>query len=186
MWYVIDAVDRVADLCEDWDATAERDGAPELTRTSVLGRPIWSFIDGQPTRFHYAQVFENARQTGVASEFRLRADSPGREALLSLTVTPQPDQSLRIDVETLHEIIVPNRPLWDMQVPRNGESALVCSWCKSVETHGNWSPVEQAEHYWPELTSTRPPEVRHHVCPTCDAAMAQVRQAMMTYADKVV
>ena len=53
MWYVVDAVDRVAELSPDWLAAAQRGGAPGLLPDAVIGRPIWSFIEGETVCFHY-------------------------------------------------------------------------------------------------------------------------------------
>jgi hypothetical protein len=176
MWYVIDAVDRVADLSSDWETAAARGGAPQMARSLVIGRPIWAFIEGEATRFHYAEVFEAARHSGLPFDLQLRCDGLGRQTLLNLRVSPLGDQRLRIDIETLREDAVQKHKLWDLSLARNGSVVLACSWCSCIEHEGDWLPLAEAEAQREDLRSQCPPQVAFDVCPDCALANSYSRE----------
>lgn len=171
MWYVIDVVDRVAEVSADWLASAHRGGAPGLVPSAVIGRPIWSFIEGETVCFHYAQLFESVRQTGRPAQLRFRDDGPGRQSLLQLTVSPWSKQALKVEVQTLRERAVPISPLWNWKLARSADVVLACSFCKFLQIDGAWMPVGEAEVVRPDLRSPCPPEVAHHVCPACEGIL---------------
>lgn len=171
MWYVVDVVDRVAELSPDWLAAAQRGGAPGLLPDAVIGRPIWSFIEGETVCFHYAQLFESVRQSGRTAQLRLRDDGPGRQSLLQMTVTPWPRQALRVAFHPVRERAVPISPLWNWRLARSAEVVLACSFCKFVQIDGAWMPIAEAELRRPDLRSSCPPEAMHHVCPACEGIL---------------
>lgn len=176
MWYEIDAVDRLSALCPEWEREAARNGAPGLVPATVIGRPIWAFIEGEATSFHYARVFETVRQTGAPAEFRLRADSPARQSLLELRIAPLAKHALKVTTTVLRERAVVRAPLWDHQVPRSADLVLACSWCKAVKVHGAWLPVAEAAQQRNDLRAACPPEIVHHVCPGCENSLVRGRR----------
>lgn len=182
MWYEVDAVDRMSELSPDWRLAAEQGGAPGLLPEAVIGRPIWSFIEGETVCFHYARVFETVRQTGASAQLRLRDDGPGRQRLLQMTIARGPRQSLRIEIETLRERAVPISPLWGWRQARSPEVVPACSWCKCVLVDGQWMPILKAEARRPDLRSSCPPEVAHHACPACTHAIQREGQLALAEA----
>jgi len=176
MWYEIDAVDRICDLSPDWVECANAGGAPGLVPSTVIGRPIWSFFEGQATVFHYAHIFETVRQTGRASTVRFRADGPGRESLLDLRVTPRPKQGLHIAIDTVRERAVRLSPLWNRRLARSSELVMCCSWCKRLKVDADWLKLSDAEQQRLDLRSSCPPEIVHHICDGCNLALSHDRR----------
>ena len=177
MWYRIDAVDRIAEVSSDWAITAQRSGAPELRPATVIGRPIWSFIDGHATNFHYAQLFETVRQTKAPMQTRIRADSPSRQSLMRIEILPDENQSLKIVTQTIRDRAIGYVGVWDRNRPRSANLVVACSWCKAIEMGAQWLPFLDACQKRRDLLSTCPPQVVHHICPGCERAMIQERDA---------
>lgn len=175
MWYRVDAVDRICEVSPDWFATAKRGNAAGLLPETVIGRPIWSFIDGEKVCFLYANVFETVRQTGTVATLRLRDDGHGRQALLEMQIAPARKQGLRITLNTIRERAVRISPLWNWSLQRSSELVIACSWCKHLQINQKWLPLDAAEALQPHLASPCPPQVVHHVCPGCEAAMLRER-----------
>ena len=181
MWYRIDAVDRVCAVSNDWEEAARQNGAPGLLAATVLGRPIWSFIDGEAVCFHYARIFETVRQTQRASQLRMRADGPFRQSLLEIDVAPDAGQCLTVTVETLRERATAHTPLWDRSLPRGSTVSVACSWCKAIRVDHTWLRQVDAAAVVPEFRSLVPPEVLHDVCPSCDQRVSQMMHAALAH-----
>ena len=177
MWYQIDAVDRIAAVCTEWDPSVVRNDAPRLRGATVIGRPIWSFLDGTAARFHYANLFETVRQTGVSTQLRLRADGPRRQTLCELDIIAKPNQSLLITVKTLRDRAVSYVPLWDKTLPRSAALVVACSWCKAIKIGDDWTSALNAGCDRDDIRSNCPPAVVHQICPSCDHTLIRERRA---------
>lgn len=173
MWYEIDAVDRLAKLCPSWEDVATRFGTQSLKVNEVLGRSIWTFLEGDTVICQYARIFETVRQSRQRVEMRIRSDGPGRQSLMRVAVLPLQSQTLRVEVETIRDRAVPIRPLWDPRRPRSAARVRACSWCKSIEVAGEWHALPKAEALRTDLNSTCPPVVVHDICPHCIRSLGQ-------------
>lgn len=177
MWYIIDAVDRVAAVSDDWDVQAARNGGTGARRADVVGRPIWSFLEGEALPYFYAHMFETVRQNGWDIELRLRADGPGRETLLNLAISLDGAYDLRVEIDTIRERAVRIHPVWNRTLPRSADLILCCSCCKKLQVGPRWLPVKEAETHRPDLCGPCPPEVMHHICPRCTDYMTSACKA---------
>src|SRR5436190_2709907 len=86
----VDAAGVLVGIEGPWDQFAARNGAPELTRESVLFRPLLSFVDGAEMRQLTSMLLTRVR-SGAEVSLGFRCDAPAerRHLLLQAHVSDQ-------------------------------------------------------------------------------------------------
>lgn len=153
----------------NWDRFARENGAPELAEGTVLGHPVWEYIEGDGTRAVYEAVIRRVRATGEEVVLPFRCDSPDVRRFMELRMR-RTNSELEVVSELHREEPRPHVALLDAASPRAGEPIRICSFCKRVEARGSeWLEVEDAAAAL-ELSADGPyPPLDHTVCPDCEA-----------------
>jgi hypothetical protein len=163
--YTVDVLNRIIAIDGSWDDFASANGAPELTRDSVLGRSLLDYIDGAETAELVALLFERARRTPVSS-IPFRCDSPTRRRFLRLALRADKKGQVRCESTLEREEERAFQPLLDAGVAREGGLVVMCSWCRKVRLpDGRWVEVEEAAA--PLRLFGSSPQISHGVCEPC-------------------
>lgn len=170
--YSVDARDTLDSVNEDWLRFARDNGAPELTRERVLGRPLWDFIEGPETRELYAGLFEAVRRRGETFEIPFRCDSPDRFRFMQLALAPGREGGIVCRGLLVREQPRPFYSILDRAFPRAPDTLRLCSLCKRVLVHGSrWTELADAVRELGLFARDAAPDLEHGVCDRCrDAA----------------
>lgn len=143
--YAVDRDDVVTRVDDAWLEFARRNEAPELDRESVVGRSLWSFVEGESTRRAWQLVFERVREQGLTASVPFRCDSPDRFRFMEMRLAPGPDGVVELEAVVLREQPRPRHlRLLERDEPRMGYAFPICSFCKRVFAFGAWLEAEVA------------------------------------------
>ncbi len=164
--YSIDADDAVSSVGPSWLDFAAENAAPELTRESVLGRPLWDFIAGAQTRHLYETLFERVRAGGRLS-VPFRCDSPDVFRFMRLHLAALPGGGIDFLSVLLRSQGRPRTSLLDSIIPRADYSFDMCSLCKRIFAFGEWLEPEHAIARLGLFDVPSPPGIEYEVCDRC-------------------
>jgi hypothetical protein len=171
IWIINDA-DKIVHVNDDWMAFARENGAPQLTASLVLDRPIWSFIQGQETRYLYKQIFRRVRAGKSPVKFPFRCDSPDCRRFMEMQLSLLPGNAIQFMAHMLREEW---RDLVDLlDSPRDIplEFLKICSWCKKIYIPGrNWGEIEAAIAALDLFGHHQMPRMTHTICDSCRGAL---------------
>lgn len=160
--YDIDDADRLSAVDGDWSAFARDNGAPYLA-DSVLGRPLWDFIEGDSVCAVYRQLLERVRR-GSTVTFPFRCDGPGLTRSLLMTMSPGAQGS--VSFTSLELLTEPKYPTALLPPPQ----LTVCSWCQSIWAGEAWGDADFAQ--WElALQGRQATLVSHGICDRCALAL---------------
>ena len=170
-----------------WNSFASENGAPELSADAVVGRNLFSFIEGAQVRDQIRQILERiSHHPNWAWVLPFRCDAPERQRNICQTIQPvfqdhictgfifhseyqasrqRPPISL-YDFKRLKKLAMENRDLLNV---------IMCSWCQRVQSsqiaEGSWI---SAENYYAEGGRS---DVRlsHGICEECREAVLEPR-----------
>lgn len=175
--YRIDADDRIVEVGGAWLAFATSNDAPSLSSLEVLGKPIWSFVEGPEVREIYALLFSAARDRNQTINVPFRCDSADMRRYMDMTITPSGNGTLNI-VSTLRRSEPRNAVrLFEAANHDLDHMLLICSWCKRVQIEtGAWMEVEGAVRCMGLLDHGPLPTLSHGICSHCrKVALARTR-----------
>jgi hypothetical protein len=109
-----------------------------------------------------------------ADPFPFRCDSPTARRHLEMRLTRRPDDTVQFESVVLASELRVQQPLWDRHVPRGEDLVPVCSWCKRVETAGEWFEVEDAIGRLRLFERHDMPRLSHGICRDCFVVMEHV------------
>ena len=166
--YRIDADDIVTAVDASWISYAEQNGAPELTESNVLGKPIWSFLANSEVGHLYDLMFAAVRSGGKELVVPFRCDSPTSRRYMELAVTPLDNGCLEVVSTLKKEEIRPHVDLLSSTERDPDRLLTICSWCKKVHLEqGVWVEVEIAVRELALFESSLLPGLTHGLCPEC-------------------
>lgn len=163
--YALDAHDRITAVNAAWGAfAAENDGpAPQ----AVVGTSLWQHLADRTTCHLYGLLFGQVRASGRAVHVPYRCDAPGLVREMDLEIAPLGDRGLILHNRLVREVSREVAPLVSARVARSDQIVRMCGWCKRVEAHGAWLPVEEALAVEPLLCCDPVPRVSHGMCEAC-------------------
>lgn len=167
-WYELDREDRITAVGPAWDAFALENDTPSATRENVIGRDIYSCVDGSPTRSLLRVIFDRIRKTARPIELPFRCDAPGARRFMAFTGEPTPDGGLLIRTRLLAE--AEREPLRFLRGPRDRsrEPIRQCSWCNRIAAGpGRWLEAETAAEHLGLFLDATVPVISHGICAGC-------------------
>lgn len=164
----IDGEDRICYVNEEWLAFALENDTPEITRASVMKKPIWDFIEDAETRAIFNELISRVRQTMSAVSVPFRCDSPDRVRQMSMELVPLLDEEVQFNCRMVREEAREPVGMLDPGAARSDELVKICSWCKRIETDaGRWVEIDRAIDEMGLFGETRPPRTTGGICPDC-------------------
>ena len=171
--YTIDSDDKMTSVSTLWLAFARENGAPELTRDFVIGKELWTFVDGEMTKLLYQELVRNVRERDTEIVIPFRCDSPSVRRDMRLEVKQIGQGSIRFDGVLMSAEPRSYLPILDRRVPRISDYVTICSCCKLalVETVG-WLNLEEAVVHLKCLEGDSEPRLQYSLCPECTFKLA--------------
>jgi two-component system, sensor histidine kinase and response regulator len=173
----LDSADTITAVDDSWLEFARANDAPELTRQSVLGRPLHAFVSGVEMAELTGLLTGAARQRGTAVTVPFRCDSPGERRFMTMTLQVEAGGGVHIEYRLDRAEFRAEVPLLDVHAPRSEAFLVVCSWCRRVRQGDAWRDVERAIEEGDLFgRAERMPKVSHGICEDCASVVrASVR-----------
>ncbi|RIK98928.1 MAG: hypothetical protein DCC71_20720 [Proteobacteria bacterium] len=169
----IDRHDVITAVGGAWDEFARVNDAPWLSAHSAVGRSLFGFIDGEPTRRAYQRIFASARASGRTLRIPFRCDSPVVRRWMELAIVPFDDATVQFRTALLRSEKRDAVRLLDALESRSSLDASMCSFCLNVRTIAGWVDAEEASRRLQLDVAPRQPQIRHVICPDCSALLAE-------------
>ncbi len=156
-----------------WEEFASANGAPELSRDRVVGRPLDEFVQAGRSMDVYATLIRRVLDQGVPLRFAYRCDSPDRRRFMEMSMEPVDGGLVRFRSCTVREEERPAVLLLQREAPRSGGDLLTtCGWCgRFRDAGGGWVEPETLAATSDLMSRYRFPRLSHGICPACSARM---------------
>jgi hypothetical protein len=147
-----------------WDAFAAANGAPELTRDSVLGTNFFDVIPA-PLKPYYHGVFREARQSDTIVHVDYECSSPDKYRVYQMQLFPLTDTGGFLLVHSLRVCLAHRRKSRDPSESRylTPEGMVkMCCHCRRTRRAGSetWDWV-------PSYLNQKSAPITHGMCPIC-------------------
>jgi hypothetical protein len=176
--YTIDALDRIVFANSAWvefmrgEPRTRKAAADELTIRSVIGRPVWDFIEGVQVRQLWEVLYERVRAVGAPVFVPMRCDTPSLRRLIDLELHPLGERSIQHVCECVWSEARPAVALLDPAYPRNDARLLSCAWCSRIRVRvGAWEEIEDAQLALRIEATETLPALQQGVCTTCKQSL---------------
>ena len=172
--YSLTPGDRIASVENRWLAFAQENGASELTRENVIGKPLSEFISGTDTQKLYAAILRRVRRDDIIAVLPFRCDSPTMRREMIMRIGNQ-----SADLVTVTCTLVKVEPtgymrLLDRTARRNLQQLTLCSIClKALVEPVGWLEVEDAAISLHLLEQKTAPSLHYTICPSCTNRASQ-------------
>jgi hypothetical protein len=166
--YAVDGDDIIVSVGDDWLKFARDNGAPELSRNSVIGHSLWEYVSGNSTRELYEVIFRRARDERRTLVLPFRCDSPDRFRFMQLAIESGEGPELRLTGRLLREQPRPYLKLLDRLVTRSSDPLGICSVCLRVQIlDTTWVEAQEAVERLRLFDSVELPLLDFRVCGDC-------------------
>ena len=168
--YSIDRDDAIISVSDSWLGFARENDAYDLTRESVLGRPIWDFVAGTETQKLYAALFARLRAGEGPFLLPFRCDSPDRFRFMRLALAASSGGAIELTGILIREQERPFFSILDRAFPRTETRLPMCSLCKKIQAFGlRWLELEDAVRELDLLSAAALPRIDYVVCDGCSS-----------------
>ena len=139
--YTIDALDRIVFANAAWiefmrgEPGTYRAGGDEFTIRSVIGRPIWDFVQGTQVRQLWEVLYGRIRAVGAPVFVPMRCDTPSLRRLIDIELHPLSECSIQHVCERVWSEARQAVALLDPAYPRNDRILVSCTWCSRIQVH---------------------------------------------------
>ena len=171
--YAVDASDRIVRVGRGWSAFARSNTAPELAGEAVIGRSLWAFVSGHPTRSVYQRIFDQVRLYRVSVEVPFRCDSPEHARWMQLAVLPREHGALELRSTLVRERCRVFAPILGSAPTVSGPPILMCSFCKECRVGRRWVALDDALAQPDLFEEEETPRVLQRVCDRCESIVRE-------------
>jgi hypothetical protein len=166
--YAIDEHDHLVKVDQGYYRFAEENGWEEAG--SSLGRSLWDYVAGEEMKKLQRMLVRRVRDEVGDVELPFRCDGPEVRRKMDIRIVARPGGravlfSARLRSEEERE---ERQPLLDPEVPRGGETLVMCGWCDRFEVDGEWVEVEEAARRLELFDRPELPALSHGICPACN------------------
>lgn len=166
--YAIDANDRILSANSHWFDFAKENGISHLSPETLHGRSLWEFISGAETRQLYYTLLKNVRDRGTEKTVPYRCDGPDRRRSMELTMSHISGGGVLFRSRVIHEEEREPVTLLQLNVLRNDQLLIMCSWCNKVRVREvAWLEVEDAVKELALFDALHLPRLSHGICDVC-------------------
>ena len=167
-WYELDREDRITAVSPAWDEFAFENDTPSATAEHVIGRDIYSCVDGSPTRSLLQLIFDRIRSSGRAVELPFRCDAPEVRRFMTFTGEPTRDGGLLVRTRLLAEAERASLRFVGGESTGGRGPIRQCSWCNRFAVRpGHWVEAETAAEQLGLFLDGTVPVISHGLCPGC-------------------
>ncbi len=175
--YRVDESDAIIWVDQWWLAFANENGATDLIEANVLGRSIYDFIGGEPTKTLYRELHQYVRSSGKSVTVPFRCDSPSLQRFMQVSIHRQGADELLYQSMLLRVESQPFVRLLDSEQARSAAFLTMCSCCKrSMLEPSGWVDLENISLRLRLFDQQAVPALRYTVCPDCEKQVGDQRQ----------
>lgn len=176
--YQIDAEDNIIFLGGSWDAFAKANGGIGLRYNAPRGKSLWTFINGQSTRFIYYTLINQVRATNKPIHFPFRSDGQNTRRYMEMEIAPGENGSIWFRTTHIKET-APDPSESKSNVDGQNEGPYrMCSWCNLILIGENWLTIEDALWFQGLMDGPEVPPLSHGICSDCSLIMQKAVQIM--------
>jgi hypothetical protein len=166
--YAIDETDRLIRVDEGYYRFAKENGWDGAGAS--LGRSLWDYVAGEEPRKLQRMLLRRVRDEVHEVELPFRCDGPRVRRSMDIRIAARPGG--RVVLFSAHlrseEEREEPQPLLDPEVPRAGDTLVMCGWCDRFEVDGEWVEVEEAARRLELFDRPELPALSHGICPDCN------------------
>lgn len=174
--YQLNRRDQIIEVDDGWLRCAKEAGDSDLLPARILRRSLWEFIADPRTRLLQGALLRKVRSTRKPIRLPFRCDSPEMKRWMEMELTSSAGGE--VDVTTSVVRTEPRARIACLAPHESRSPAEIlncCGWCNAVRVgDGPWQEVEEllcARPGWP--ASDDSVELRHQLCPRCDATLVK-------------
>jgi len=161
----LDAQDQIVSVGRDWDRFAKENGAPELSGSAVIGRPLLEFVSGKVTRTFVQTLLQLARDRKQPIELDYRCDSPLKRRYSRMRVVCDAAGGVVFSHETLRTEARSRSVRVAAASQRGRHTSIRCSMCNQVKPDNAW--LEPEHHLQTGAPDTPQLWVIYGICDAC-------------------
>ena len=167
--YIIDKLDRIISVSDNWLLFAQENQAGEICHPDVIiNRSIWEFIEGTETKQFYEIILRTIRTKNIAVQLPFRCDAPDKRRYLELSITPVQQGNIEFASNIILEELRDTVEVLESGIPRSEELIKMCSMCKKIELSENtWVEAEAAVVSLRLFEKNKLPQISHGLCIEC-------------------
>ncbi len=166
--YWLDGEDRIIGVGSTWDFFAGENEGREVISSLVVGRSLWEFISGDPTRMWLSSILTLARIREKTVSRPYRCDSPTIKRYMNLEISREADRTLHL-VHSLVRVEEMSSPRRITPFLASGKKMMQrCSVCNRFNTAKGWTEAEDLD-----ASVGSPIAVIYSVCGDCMRCMSR-------------
>lgn len=165
--HTVDRDGNIAAVNDDWVKFALENGAPELVREAVAGRPIWEFMAGMETRHISRLLLDKVSRSGKGLTIPYRCDSPDLRRFMEMEIVPVDGGMVEFRSRLLKVEQRETVRLLDPNAGRGKEFLTICSWCRRARISSEWVELDEAVKRLGLFASSSLPQLTHGMCQDC-------------------
>ena len=166
--YWLDGEDKIIGVGSTWDFFAGENEGREVVSELVVGRSLWEFISGDPTRMWLSSILTLARIRNENVNRPYRCDSPTVKRFMNLEIKKDADGVLHL-VHSLVRVEAMSVPCRVNPTPSPGKKMIQrCSVCNRFNTAKGWTEAEDLD-----TPIAHPIAVIYAVCGDCMRFMSR-------------
>jgi hypothetical protein len=162
--YLVDSLDRIGWVSENWDRFASANESPELCGSTVIGTELWSHVSDLTLRHLLQRIFAKARASRGPLFLTCRCDAPNLRRDLEVRVESSDGASVCVTSTVTSEV---PRPV-TLASTSSDVFVRLCSWCNAIDVAGNWVELETAVEKLGLLLGPHYPQITHALCRKCE------------------
>lgn len=171
--YYVDSDCRIQSVDENWKNFARQNDSSGLI-DNVIGKSLLQFISNEEVRMIHRMLLDKVLSAQKPVAVSLRCDSAELRREMELRMMPESDSLVKFACYTLLEVPHPEPLAILGSGSKSDKFALMCSWCKKVETDGQWVELEEAVRNFDWLGANLPPSITHGICANCSADISEL------------
>ena len=166
--YWLNSADTIIAVGSGWDSFASENEGQAVVADLVVGRSLWDFIAGDPTRMWLSSILTLARIGSTPVSRPYRCDSSTVKRFMNLEIFKEADERMHL-VHTLVRTEPMASPRSFTPTISSGKKTMQrCSVCNRVNTSTGWT---DADHLDPSLGT--PIAIIYAVCADCMRFMSR-------------
>jgi len=143
--YWLNSEDAIIAVGSTWDTFAGENEGPGVVSGLIVGRSLWEFISGDPTRMWLSSILTLARIRDETVSRPYRCDSPTVKRFMNLEIKKGADGSLHL-VHSLVRVEAMSVPCRVNPSPSAGKKMMQrCSVCNRFNTAKGWMEAEDLD-----------------------------------------
>ncbi|MCA0186924.1 MAG: hypothetical protein LCH90_13140 [Proteobacteria bacterium] len=168
--YRLDAQDCIVEVGGAWDQFAIENGGDLLIGDSVIGQPLYRYVQGDTTRIFVRSVIEGVRVLKQARTLPYRCDSAQERRYLEMSVIPEDSGHVTLEHRLLRMERFPAAQALNFAPASGAKLHVRCSMCNRIRHADEWREPDRIP-----VDTQRPLQIIHGVCPDCMRALHERR-----------